>query len=73
LTAAKGWTEHIISPMPKEEIEGIKKEFSNLGLSCIVLSGHCNLMDQQRLDDFRENIKLAKDLGCGYIGIHEVF
>jgi sugar phosphate isomerase/epimerase len=67
LNAVKGWTEHIMPSMPKEEIEGIKKKLSNLGLSCIALSGHCNLMDQQRLDDFRENMKLAKELGCKYI------
>jgi sugar phosphate isomerase/epimerase len=67
LTAVKGWTEHIMPAMPRGELDRIKQKLSSLGLSCIALSGHCNLMDQQRLDDFRANIGLARDLGCRYI------
>jgi sugar phosphate isomerase/epimerase len=67
LTAVKGWTEHIMASMPEAEIAGIEKRLAALGLSCVALSGHCNLTDQARLDDFRENIKLANRLGCQYI------
>lgn len=67
LVAVKGWTEHIMPAMSMAEIDGIKNKLSSLGLSCIALSGHCNLMDKQRLDDFRQNIKLAGDLHCKYI------
>jgi sugar phosphate isomerase/epimerase len=67
LTAVKSWTEHVMPTMSKAELDRIKKKLSDLGLACTALSGHCNLMDQQRLDDFRENMKLAKELGCKYI------
>jgi sugar phosphate isomerase/epimerase len=67
LTAVKGWTEHVMPAMPDMEIERIKKKISGLGLSCIALSGHCNLRDPGRLEDFRKNIRLANNLGAAYI------
>lgn len=67
LTAVKGWTEHIMPSVGQGEIDRVKQKLSSLGLSCIALSGHCDLTDQQRLDDFRANIKLAGGLGCRYI------
>jgi sugar phosphate isomerase/epimerase len=40
---------------------------ADLNLTPIGLTGHCNLLDQQRLDDFRKNIVLAAGLGCQFI------
>jgi sugar phosphate isomerase/epimerase len=67
LNAVKGWTEHIMPTMGESEIKRIIKKMSGLGISCIGLSGHCNLMDEERLRDFRDNMKLAHTLGCRYI------
>jgi sugar phosphate isomerase/epimerase len=67
LTAVRGWTEQIMADMPAAEKKRIIKKMSGLGLSCIALSGHCNLMDELRIKDFRENIRLANKLGCRYI------
>lgn len=67
LTAVEGWTEHIMADMLCEEKEKIKNKMKSLGLECVALSGHCNLMEKERLNDFKANIALAKDLGCSII------
>jgi len=67
LTAVKGWTEHVMPGFTEDEFIKVEKKLKDLGLTCIALSGHCNLMDAERLTDFRENIKLAHRLGCKYI------
>ncbi len=67
LTAVRGWTEHIMPQMTSKEKQEIIRKLQTCGLSCIALSGHCNLMDHERLNDFRLNMKLANELGCSYI------
>ena len=67
INAVKGWTEHLRADMSESDLDGVKKKLDSLGLTAIALSGHCNLMDGQRLGDFRQNIELAARLGCKYI------
>jgi len=67
LTAVRGWTEHIMPDMPQSRKDEIKTMMKDLGLECIALSGHCNLMEEERLADFEKNIELAAELGCDYI------
>ena len=67
LTAVKNWTEHIMPDMPASRIAEIQALMKKLDLQCIALSGHCNLMEEERLADFEKNIDLAARLGCEYI------
>ena len=67
LCAVKGWTENVMPDMDKAEFDRIKKKMAGLNLTAVGLGGHCNLMDKQRLDDFKKNIGLAAELGCTYI------
>ena len=67
LCAVRGWTENVMPDMDTSELDRIKKKMSDLDLTAIALSGHCNLLDAQRLDDFKRNIDLAAWLGCEYI------
>lgn len=67
IAAVKGWTEHVMPDDPQERIAQIKRLCSDLNLNILSLAGHCNLMIEERLEDFRENIRLAKKLGCKYI------
>ena len=67
LSAVKGWTEHVRADMSEEELNDVKRLLADNGLDAVGLSGHCNLMDESRLDDFRKNIELAAKLGCKYI------
>ncbi|MDR2049015.1 MAG: sugar phosphate isomerase/epimerase [Treponema sp.] len=67
ICAVKGWTENVMPDMDKVELGRIKKKMADLKLTPIGLGGHCNLMDAQRLDDFRKNIGLAAELGCKFI------
>lgn len=67
LTATKGWTEHVFPTMSFEELCKIKDELKNLGIIPFSMSGHCNLMDRNRLKDFILNIKLAAFFECDYI------
>lgn len=65
MTAVRGWTEHL---MPGDaRLERIQAMLNDLGLNVIALSGHCNLTDPRRLDDFRRNIEFARQLGAKWI------
>ncbi|MFV0380287.1 MAG: sugar phosphate isomerase/epimerase family protein [Anaerorhabdus sp.] len=67
LTATKGWTEHVFTDLKFDELLRIKEKLKRLDIKPISMSGHCNLMDKERLDDFKENIHLAKFFDCKYI------
>lgn len=67
LTAVRGWTEHVLADMTEDQLEAVKEKCKKLGLIPFALSGHCNLMSKDRLEDFEANIKLASKLGCEYI------
>ena len=67
LTATKGWTEHVFPTMSFEYLIRIKERMKDLSLVPFAMSGHCNLMDKARLDDFILNIKLAAFFGCDFI------
>lgn len=67
LTAVRGWTEHIMPDWDDAELTRIQDKMTRLGLSCIGVSGHCNLTDADRLNDFRANMALAHRFGAKYI------
>ena len=67
LTATKGWTEHVFPTMSLRELYEIEDQLIEAGITPITLSGHTNLMDNDRLDDFIANIRLAHFFGCKYI------
>lgn len=67
LTAVRGWTEHVLSDMSDEQLDAVKEKCKKLDLTPFALSGHCNLMSEERLKDFEDNIELASKLGCEYI------
>lgn len=67
LTATKGWTEHVFPDQSFERLLEIKDNLERHGLKPFSMSGHCNLMDEVRVDDFVKNIRLAAFFGCDYI------
>lgn len=67
IAAVRNWTEHIMPDMPNEEIERIMKKACDLGLVFVGMSGHCDLMDEERIQDFKQNMALAHKLGAKYI------
>lgn len=67
LTATKGWTEHVFPHNTFEELVKIKDSLKKNDLIPFAMSGHCNLMDRERLEDFILNIKLAAFYGCDFI------
>lgn len=67
LTATKGWTEHVFPTFTFQKLLRIQDELTRAKLIPFSMSGHCNLMDQNRLDDFVDNIRLAAFFGCSYI------
>ncbi|MEA4988665.1 MAG: sugar phosphate isomerase/epimerase family protein [Anaerovorax sp.] len=67
LTATKGWTEHVFPNMSFEYLNTVKDKLQNAGLIPFAMSGHCNLMDKNRIGDFISNIRLAAFFGCDYI------
>lgn len=67
LTATKGWTEHVFPDMSISYLNTIKDKMEQLDIKPFALSGHCNLMDKNRLKDFVSNMQLADFFGCDYI------
>lgn len=67
LTATKGWTEHVMPHHSFSYLMSVKERCKEKGITPIALSGHCNLMDDERINDFIENIELAHFFGCSYI------
>lgn len=67
LTATKGWTEHVFPTMSFSYLYSVKDRLKKAGLVPFSMSGHCNLMDQERIGDFLANIRLAHFFGCDYI------
>lgn len=67
LTATKGWTEHVFPTMTFKELLRIKDLLAMYNLKIPAMSGHCNLMDYERLQDFVDNIHLAHFFGAEII------
>ena len=67
LAAVLNWTEHVMSYMSDEELAEKKALMEKYGITPIGMSGHCNLMDADRLEDFKKNIELSAKMGCKYI------
>lgn len=67
LTATKGWTEHVFPNQSFERLLQIKDLLDKNGIIPFAMSGHTNLMDDARIDDFVKNIRLAHFFGCDYI------
>lgn len=67
LTATKGWTEHVFPDQSFARLCEVKERMEKLGLIPFSMSGHCNLMDADRLPDFVMNMRLANFFGCEYI------
>ncbi len=67
LTATKGWTEHVFPDQSFERLLAVKDKLDAAGLIPFAMSGHCNLMDTERIGDFVKNIRLAAFFGCTYI------
>ncbi|MBQ7868522.1 MAG: sugar phosphate isomerase/epimerase [Clostridia bacterium] len=67
LTATKGWTEHVFPDQSFERLLEVKDMLDRAGIIPFSMSGHCNLMDTERIGDFIKNIRLAAFFGCDYI------
>jgi len=67
LTATKGWTEHVFPTHSFSELIRVKNRLKQANLMPFAMSGHCNLMDKERIQDFILNIELASFYGCEYI------
>ena len=67
LTATKGWTEHVFPNMSFEYLNSVKDKIKQADLTPFSMSGHCNLMDKDRIGDFISNMRLAAFFGCDYI------
>lgn len=67
LTATKGWTEHVFPTMSFARLCDVRDMVRSNGLDIVAMSGHTNLMDISRLDDFKMNMRLASFLGARII------
>ena len=63
LTATKGWTEHVFPDQSFARLLEVQRLLESYDLIPFAMSGHTNLMDPEREQDFRNNICLAKFFG----------
>lgn len=64
LTATKGWTEHVFPTHSFSDLLKVRNYIEKLGLSVPSFSGHTNIMDEERLPIFFENVALADFFGA---------
>lgn len=67
LTATKGWTEHVYPDQPMRRLFRVQDMLRDTGLTPFAMSGHTNLTDPDRFEDFRDNMRLAAFFGSRYI------
>lgn len=67
LTATKGWTEHVFPDQSFARLLEVQRLLEANELIPFAMSGHTNLMDPAREQDFRNNMHLAKFFGAEYI------
>lgn len=67
LTATKGWTEHVFPDQSFRSLLRVQDLLERYKLIPFATSGHTNLMDEERLPDFIDNIRLAHFFGSRYI------
>ncbi len=67
LTATKGWTEHVFPDQSFARLLEVQRLLEANDLIPFAMSGHTNLMDPAREQDFRNNMHLAKFFGAEYI------
>ena len=67
LTATKGWTEHVFPDQSFARCLQVQDLLDEKGLTPFAMSGHTNLMDTARIEDFVRNIRLAHFFGAEYI------
>ena len=67
LTATKGWTEHVFPDMSLSRLVRTRRLLEEAGLAVVAMSGHVNLMDEERIADFVDNIELAHFLSAPVI------
>ena len=67
LTATKGWTEHVYPDQPMRQLMRAQDMLADAKLIPFAMSGHTNLTDPDRMQDFQDNIRLAGFFGCRYI------
>jgi len=67
LADVRGWTEHIHAGMSDAELAKAKALIASYGLTSIALAGHANIMEEDRLKDFMDNIDLAAKMDCPFV------
>lgn len=67
LTATKGWTEHVFPDQSFRSLLRVQDMLQEYQLIPFATSGHTNLMDEKRIGDFIDNIRLAHFFGSKYI------
>lgn len=67
LAAVGGYTEHVHSKMTDAEIDEVKGKLKAHSIECVALAGHSNLISSKGVEDFSNNIELARRLGCKFI------
>ena len=67
LTATKGWTEHVFPDHSFRSLLRVQDLLEKYKLIPFAMSGHTNIMDEERIPDFIDSIRLAHFFGSRYI------
>src|SRR5699024_2672778 len=67
IAAVRDHTSHVLPDMPKEQIQKAKKLLQDYGMTCIGVSAHSNVMQEDGIRNLIDGIALAVEFDCDYI------
>ncbi|MDQ4044521.1 MAG: sugar phosphate isomerase/epimerase, partial [Chloroflexota bacterium] len=67
LSSVPGWTEHVRRDATDAELDRVRKQVDDAGLTAISMSGHSDLASDQGIADFRKALRIATRLDIPYV------
>jgi L-ribulose-5-phosphate 3-epimerase len=67
LSSVPGWTEHVSREANDVELEQVRQQVEQAGLTAISMSGHSDLASDEGIAAFRQALRIAHTLGIPYV------
>jgi L-ribulose-5-phosphate 3-epimerase len=67
LSSVPGWTEHVSRDATDADLEHVRQQVEQAGLTAISMSGHSDLASDDGIAAFRQALRIAQQLGIPYV------
>ena len=67
LSSVPGWTEHVLRDSSDAELEQVRQQVQDAGLTAISMSGHSDLASDEGVHAFRKALRIARHLNIPYV------